>query len=142
MMQPRLTRVTLGVADLARAVLFYEALGWTRSAYASEGVAFFQLGGLILSLYPRAALAEDAGVAPEGQSFRGFTLAHNTASRAETDAVLAHAVAAGGTLVKPAAEVFWGGYSGYFADPDGTLWEVAWNPGLLPLPDGSVRLPA
>lgn len=141
-MQPRLTLLTLGVADLGRAVRFYEALGWTRSRYASEGVAFFQLGGLVLSLYPRAALAEDAGIAAEGYGFRGFALAHNTGSRAETDAVLADAVAAGATLVKPAEDAFWGGYSGYFADPDGTLWEVAWNPDLLPLSDGSVRLPA
>lgn len=141
-MQPRLTLVTLGVADLARAVRFYEALGWPRSSYASEGVAFFQVGGLVLSLYPRAALAEDADLAPEGQGFRGFALAYNTASRAETDAVLAEAVAAGATLVKPAADAFWGGYSGYFADPDGALWEVAWNPDLLPMADGGVRLPA
>lgn len=141
-MDPRLTLVTLGVADLARASRFYEALGWARSAYASEGVAFFQLGGLVLSLYPRAALAEDAGVPAEGSGFRGFALAHNTASRAETDAVLAEAVRAGATLVKPAQDAFWGGYSGYFADPDGALWEVAWNPDLLPLSDGTVRLPA
>ncbi|KQO55808.1 MULTISPECIES: VOC family protein [unclassified Methylobacterium] len=140
-MDPRLTLVTLGVADLARAVNFYEALGWTRSAYASEGVAFFQLGGLVLSLYPRAALAEDAGVPPDGSGFRGFALAHNTASRDDADAVLAHAVRAGARLVKPAQDTFWGGYSGYFADPDGALWEVAWNPGLLPLADGTVRLP-
>jgi catechol 2,3-dioxygenase-like lactoylglutathione lyase family enzyme len=141
-MDPRLTLVTLGVADLARASRFYEALGWTRSAYASEGVAFFQLGGLVLSLYPRTALAADAGVPADGSGFRGFALAHNTASREETDAVLAQAVRAGATLVKPAQEAFWGGYSGYFADPDGTLWEVAWNPELIPQGDGTVRLPA
>ncbi len=140
-MQPRLTLVTLGVADLDVALRFYEALGWPRSAYASEGVAFFQVGGLVLSLYPRDALAADAGVAPEGSGFRGFTLAYNTASREEVDAVLAHARAAGGVLVKPAKEAFWGGYSGYFADPDGVLWEVAWNPDLIPLADGTVRLP-
>ncbi|MCJ2080253.1 VOC family protein [Methylobacterium sp. J-090] len=141
-MDPRLTLVTLGVADLARASRFYEALGWTRSAYASEGVAFFQLGGLVLSLYPRTALAEDAGVAVEGSGFRGFALAHNTVSREEADAVMAQAVRAGATLVKPAQDAFWGGYSGYFADPDGTLWEVAWNPDLIPQADGTVRLPA
>ncbi|KQP88316.1 MULTISPECIES: VOC family protein [unclassified Methylobacterium] len=141
-MQPRLTLLTLGVADLTRAVRFYEALGWTRSTYATEGVAFFQVGGLVLSLYPRAALAGDAGIAPQGHGFRGFALAYNTASRAETDAVLTRAVEAGATLVKPAEDAFWGGYSGYFSDPDGALWEVAWNPDLLPLADGSVRLPA
>ena len=140
-MDPRLTLVTLGVADLARASRFYEALGWTRSAYASEGVAFFQLGGMALSLFPRENLAADAGVPAEGSGFRGFSLAYNTASKDETDAVLAQAVEAGATLVKPAHDVFWGGYSGYFADPDGTLWEVAWNPGFALLPDGSMVLP-
>ncbi|GBU18982.1 MULTISPECIES: VOC family protein [Methylobacterium] len=140
MIQPRLSLVTLGTHDLSRAVAFYEALGWTRAAIASDGVAFFQAGGTVLSLYPRENLAADAGVPAEGEGFRGFTLAYNTASREETDAVLAAAVAAGGRLVKAAEEAFWGGYSGYFADPDGTLWEVAWNPGLLPQPDGSARL--
>lgn len=140
-MVPRLSLVTLGVADLDRAVRFYEALGWPRSTYASEGVAFFQVGGLVLSLYPRDALAADAGLAAVGSGFRGFTLAYNTASRDETDAVLAQAEAAGGVLVKPAQDAFWGGYSGYFADPDGVVWEVAWNPDLIPSPDGTVHLP-
>lgn len=140
-MEQRLTLVTLGVADLSRATRFYEALGWVRSVRAAEGVAFFQLGGLALSLYPRAALAEDAGVAAEGTGFRGFTLAHNTASREEADAVLSKAASAGAVIVKPAQEASWGGYSGYFADPDGVLWEVAWNPGFDLRPDGSVRLP-
>lgn len=140
-MQPRLTLVTLGTDDLPRAIRFYEALGWTRSVRAAEGVAFFQLGGLALSLYPRESLAEDAGVPAAGSGFRGFSLAYNTASRAETDGVLAEAVAAGGHLVKPAQDAFWGGYSGYFADPDGVLWEVAWNPGFALMPDGSLTLP-
>ena len=140
-MQPRLTLVTLGVTNLHRAIQFYEALGWTRSMRSADGVAFFQLAGLGLSLYPRAALAEDAGVPAEGSGFRGFSLAHNTASREETDAVLARAEAAGAVLVKPAQDAFWGGYSGYFADPDGVLWEVAWNPGFELRPDGSLRLP-
>ena len=140
-MQPRLTLVTLGTADLPRAIRFYEALGWTRSVRAAQGVAFFQLGGLALSLYPRKDLAEDAGVAAEGSGFRGFTLAYNTASREETDTVLKAAVEAGGRLVKPACEAVWGGYSGYFADPDEVLWEVAWNPGFSLLPDGSMKLP-
>ncbi|GJE57270.1 MULTISPECIES: VOC family protein [Methylobacterium] len=140
-MQPRLTLVTLGTTDLPRAVRFYEALGWTRSVRAADGVAFFQLGGMALSLFPRENLAADAGVPAEGSGFRGFSLAYNTASKDETDAVLAQAVEAGATLVKPAHDVFWGGYSGYFADPDGTLWEVAWNPGFSLLPDGSMVLP-
>lgn len=140
-MQPRLTLVTLGTGDLTRAVAFYEALGWTRSLAHLTGVAFFQAGGTVLSLYPREKLAEDARVPAEGSGFRGFSLAYNTASREETDAVLAAAVEAGGTLVKAAEDVFWGGYSGYVADPDGTLWEVAWNPGFTLLPDGTFRLP-
>lgn len=140
-MQPRLTLVTLGTSDLARAVRFYEALGWPRSVRAAEGVAFFQIGGMALSLFPRENLAEDAGVPAAGEGFRGFSLAYNTASREEADAVLARAVEAGATLVKPARDVFWGGYSGYFSDPDGTLWEVAWNPGFSLLPDGTMRLP-
>ncbi|GEO99066.1 VOC family protein [Methylobacterium haplocladii] len=140
-MQPRLTLVTLGTTDLPRAIRFYEALGWTRSLQGSDGVAFFQVGGMVLSLFPRESLAADAGVPAEGSGFRGFSLAYNTASREETDAVLAQAVEAGATLVKPAHDVFWGGYSGYFADPDGTLWEVAWNPSFSLLPDGSMVLP-
>lgn len=140
-MQPRLTLLTLGTSDLARAIRFYEALGWTRSVLDAEGIAFFQVGGLALALWPRENLAEDAGVEAQGQGFRGFALAYNTASREETDAVLAKAVQAGGTLVKAARDVFWGGYGGYFADPDGTLWEVAWNPGFTLLPDGTLKLP-
>lgn len=140
-MQPRLTLLTLGTTDLARAIRFYENLGWTRSACGGEGVAFFQVGGLALALWPRENLAEDAGVPAQGEGFRGFALAYNTASREETDAVLTKAVEAGGTLVKSAGDVFWGGYSGYFADPDGTLWEVAWNPGFTLLPDGTLKLP-
>jgi catechol 2,3-dioxygenase-like lactoylglutathione lyase family enzyme len=141
-LQPRLTLVTLGTDDLSRATRFYEALGWTRSVKAAEGVAFFQVGGMALALYPRSDLARDAGVPAEGSGFRGFSLAYNTASKEETDAVLARAVEVGGTLVKAAEEVFWGGYLGYFADPDGTLWEVAWNPGFTLHSDGRLTLPA
>ena len=140
-MQPRLTLITLGTADLTRATRFYEALGWPRSVRAAEGVAFFQVGGTALAIWPRENLAEDAGVPAEGNGFRGFALAYNTVSKDETDAVLAKAVEAGGRLVKPARDVFWGGYSGYFADPDGTLWEAAWNPGFALLPDGTMKLP-
>lgn len=134
-MEQRLTLITLGVADLPRSVAFYERLGWERSARKAEGVAFFQAGGIVLSLYPRDALAKDADMSPEGSGFPGFSLAYNTRTRDEVDAVMAEAVAAGGKLVKPAYDIFWGGYVGFFADPDGFLWEVAWNP-MFPLTDG------
>lgn len=140
-MEQRLTLVTLGVADLARSVAFYERFGWERSARKAEGVAFFQAGGIVLSLYPRDALAKDADMSPEGSGFPGFSLAYNTRTREEVDAVMAEAVAAGGKLVKAAYEIFWGGYVGFFADPDGFLWEVAWNP-MFPLTeDGAIVLP-
>lgn len=129
-MQPRISMITLGVADLVTSIRFYETgLGLPRMPLAEAAdVAFFPLHGTWLGLYPRAALADDAAVSAAGQGFSGITLAHNLASREEVDEVLAQAVAAGARLVKPAQEVFWGGYSGYFADPDGHLWEVAWNP--------------
>lgn len=127
-MKPRISMVTLGVADLARSVKFYEqGLGFPRMESPPE-VAFFTLNGTWLGLYDRDALAEDATVSGEGSGFRGIALAHNVASESEVDDVLAEAVAAGATLVKPGQKVFWGGYSGYFADPDGHLWEVAHNP--------------
>ena len=140
-MEQRLSIVTLGVDDLARSRDFYERLGWERSAKSSDGVAFFRAGGAVLALYPRAALAEDAHVPAEGSGFGGVTLAHNARSREEVDAVLAEAQAAGARLLKPAQDVFWGGYSGYFADPDGHPWEVAWNP-FFPLDEeGRLQLP-
>ena len=128
-MEPRLSLVTLGVADLARAIAFYrDGLGLPLRPESAGDVAFFGLAGVWLALYPRNALAEDASSAPEGSGFRGFTLAHNVRSEAEVDTLLAQACAAGATLVKAAQKTFWGGYSGYFADPDGFLWEVAHNP--------------
>lgn len=127
-MKPRISMITLGVSDLARAVQFYEqGLGFPKMDSPPE-VAFFTLNGTWLGLYGRAALAEDATVSAEGSGFGGFTLAHNVASEAEVEQVLEQAVSAGATLVKPAQKVFWGGYSGYFQDPDGHLWEVAHNP--------------
>ncbi len=93
-----------------------------------DDIAFFDLGAVRLALYPRAALAEDAGIPAEGSGFSGITLAHNVRSKTEVAPLLAQAGAAGGTIIKPAQDVFWGGHSGYFADPDGHLWEVAWNP--------------
>ena len=129
-MEPRITLGTLGVSDLARSIRFYrDGLGLPQRE-TPESVAFFEMRGVWLSLYAREALAEDATVSPEGSGFRGFTLAHNVRSPEAVDRLLADAVAAGATLVKPGQRVFWGGYSGYFADPDGFLWEVAWNPQL------------
>lgn len=127
-MKPRISMITLGVADLARSVAFYEkGLGFPRMESPPE-VAFFTLNGSWLGLYGRNALAEDATVSPDGSGFNSFAIAHNVASEAEVDEVIAEAVAAGGEPVKPAQKVFWGGYSGYFKDPDGHLWEVAHNP--------------
>lgn len=141
-MEQRVSIVTLGVTDLERSIGFYERIGWRRSSASSEGIAFFQTGGLALALYPRKELAEDAKLADEGSGFGGFTLAHNTRTREEVDAVLAEAVAAGAKLLKAGQKAFWGGYSGYFADPDGFAWEVAWNPFFEIEESGSIRLPA
>jgi catechol 2,3-dioxygenase-like lactoylglutathione lyase family enzyme len=138
-MEQRLSLVTLGVADLQRSLRFYEALGWKR-ANAHAAVAFFQLNGLVLALWSREALAADARLSDEKSSFGGIALAYNARSRADVDAVLAEAERAGAKILKPAEDAFWGGYSGYFADPDGHTWEVAWNPDWEITPDGSVRL--
>ena len=121
--------ITLGVRDLTTARRFYaEGLGFPLFDQPSPEVAFFALNGSWLALYGREALAADAGVPSAGQGFAGFTLAHNVDSEAEVDAVMRQAVTAGATVVKPPQKVFWGGYSGYFKDPDGHLWEVARNP--------------
>jgi hypothetical protein len=125
---PQITLVTLGVSDLARSIRFYrDGLGLPmRDRDDDSDVAFLTLDGAWLSLYPRALLAEDATVFPEGSGFSGVTIAHNVSTKAAVDAVLDEADAAGSRIVKPAQEVFWGGYSGYFADPDDHLWEVAY----------------
>ncbi len=129
-MNPRITIITLGVADLHRSIQFYEhGLGFPRQD-SPEGIAFFDTQGTILALYPRDRLAEDITITDTGSGFGGFTLARNVGSPEEVDAILQQAVAAGATLVKPGQQVFWGGYSGYFADPDGFYWEIAWNPYL------------
>ena len=140
-MEQRLSLITLGVADLARSQAFYEKLGWQRSVREAPGIAFFQMGGIALALYPRAALAEDAGVETAGRGFAGMALAHNVRSREEVDATIAEAMAAGAKLTRPAADAVWGGYSGCIADPDGFIWEIAWNPGFPLDSDGAVRLP-
>jgi predicted lactoylglutathione lyase len=138
----RLTVVTLGVADVGRATSFYEALGWRRSSASNDDVSFFQLGGLALSVFGREALAEDVTVSSDGTGFSGISLAINLESEAEVDRVAAEWVSCGGTLIKRPERVFWGGYSGYVADPDGHLWELAHNPGFPLLPDGSLQLPS
>jgi catechol 2,3-dioxygenase-like lactoylglutathione lyase family enzyme len=127
-MKPRISMITLGVRDLAAAIRFYEqGLGLPRMESPPE-VAFFTLNGTWLGLYSREALAEDAAVSPAGSGFEGFALAHNVASETEVDEVMKQAIAAGATQTRAPQKVFWGGYSGYFRDPDGHLWEVAYNP--------------
>jgi uncharacterized protein len=140
-MEQRVSLITLGVKDLSQSREFYERLGWRRSMAKTEGIVFFQTGGMALALYPRGELARDANVGSEGGGFNGMTLAYNTRNREEVDSVLAQAQRAGAKLLKPAQEAFWGGYSGYFSDPDGFLWEVAWNPSFQIAEDGSVRIP-
>jgi len=142
-MEQRISLVTLGVSDMVRARSFYaDGLGWTPSALSNEHITFFQCGGVVFGLYGRAALAADAALASDaGDGFRAVSLAYNARTREEVDDVLALAVRAGAELRKAAEDVFWGGYSGYFADPDGHLWEVAWNPGFAIDPDGNVTLP-
>jgi predicted lactoylglutathione lyase len=140
-MEQRISIFTLGVANLNRSREFFERLGWRRSMAKSEGIVFFQAGGMALALYPRDQLAKEANVAFDSQGFRGISLAYNARTRAEVDWVLKEAEAAGAKVVKPAQEAFWGGYSGYFSDPDGFLWEVAWNPFFPIAEDGSIRIP-
>jgi len=140
-MEQRVSLITLGVADLNRSRDFYERLGWKRANAKGDGIVFFQAGGMGLALYPRIELAKDANVSPDGHGFIGITLAYNTRTRDEVDSLLAQAEAAGAKLLKPAKETSWGGYDGYFADPDGFLWEVAWNPSFAIAEDGSIRIP-
>ena len=143
MMEQRLSMVTLGVADLARARRFYEVgLGW-KELQGAEEIAFYQLPGLALSLYPFALLAEDAQLKPErSPGFGGIALVINLAAPADVDATLREAERAGAKILKPAQNVFWGGYSGYFADLDGYPWEVAHNPFCTLHPDGRTTFKA
>ena len=127
-MEPRISLITLGVTDLELATRFYEeCLGLPRLK-TPPSVTFFELGKTWLALWARASLAADAGLPVQGSGFPGFALAHNVRSPAEVDALLAHAGTCGGKVVKPGHATDWGGYSGYFTDPDGFLWEVAHNP--------------
>jgi len=137
-MQPRISLITLGVADVRRARSFYEAMGWTGESPDGD-VVFFQAGQMILALWSRAKLAEDSAL-DDGGGWGGITLAHNVASPDEVDAILAQAARAGATIGRPGATTFWGGYSGIFIDPDGHPWEVAHNPGWALDDDGAVRL--
>jgi len=141
--EQRLSLVTLGVTDLGRSTRFYtDVMGWTSSSIGGDEVTFFQLNGLVLGLFPHTALAEDAGVPSlENGGLARVALAHNVRERHEVDALLSRVERAGARVLKPAADAPWGGRSGYFADPDGFLWEVAWNPSFAIGDDGSIRMP-
>jgi catechol 2,3-dioxygenase-like lactoylglutathione lyase family enzyme len=141
-MEARVSLVTLGVKDLERSLTFYrDGLGFPVSPASNDDVVFFRTGGIVVTLFPHGKLADDAHVAPEGSGFRGIALAHNVREKSEVGAILAAAARAGATITKPAQDVFWGGHSGYFADPDGHLWEVAWNPHFPLRADGTIELP-
>lgn len=132
-MEQRLTIVTLGVSDLAASEKFYSGvLGWKKTEASNENIAFYQLNGILLSLYPAEKLAEDARISPEGTGFRKFSIAWNARSEREVDEIIDQLKEKGVEIVKTPEKVFWGGYSGYIADPDGNLWEIAYNP-YLPL---------
>jgi catechol 2,3-dioxygenase-like lactoylglutathione lyase family enzyme len=142
-MEQRLSVITLGVADLKRAVEFYEGtVGW-KAAEGPPGIAFFDLGGLVFSLYPHADMAKDMKVEPNisrDAIYRGFALAHNVASEEEVDAIFSFLRDKGAKILKEPEHVFWGGYSGYFSDPDGHSWEVAYNPYWAITDDGRVSM--
>lgn len=134
-MDQHLHIITLGVKDLDRARTFYtEILGWKPSSASNDSITFFQAGGIVLSLYPRDALAEDAPISNAGSGFSRMTLAHNTRSEHEVDEIISDLKSKGVTILKPPQKAFWGGYHAYFADPDGNPWEVAFNP-VLPFND-------
>jgi uncharacterized protein len=138
--EQRLSLVTLGVSDLARARVFYESLGWTTGAAPADDVVFFRAGGMIVALWSRESLAEDSGVDDDRGGWGGITLAYNARTPSEVDTVLEEAGRAGARIVREGAATFWGGYSGLFADPDGHRWEVAHNPHWTIADDGSVSL--
>jgi uncharacterized protein len=139
-MEQRISLITLGVGDLRRSCAFYEGLGWR--GHEVDETVFFSAGGLALVLWGRDKLAEDAGIVDDGAgTFGGIVLAHNVRSRTEVDRIVGDAAAAGGVVTKEPAETFYGGYAGYFRDPDGHAWEVAHNPGFDLGDDGTLTLP-
>ena len=143
-MEARVSLLTFGVSDLKRAVAFYrDGLGWLKSEVGGDEVAFFKTGGVVIALFPRPSFAADAGINVddlEHGEFSRVSLAHNVAEEGQVDEVLAEAAQAGATIVKEAQEIFFGRH-GFFADPDGFLWEVAWNPSFPMAADGSIELP-
>lgn len=141
--QALLSLVTLGVANLKRSIEFYETLGFRRKARGADGVGFFQAGACAIAVFPSEELAKDANIAFEGmaETFRGVALAWNCRSQADVDKVIKRASRAGAVIRKPAQDVFWGGYSGYFSDFDGHLWEVAYNPHFPMTEDGRLTIP-
>lgn len=139
-MEQRLTLVTLGVSDLENSTRFYEEIfGWEKAKSSSENITFFRLNGMMLSLYERDKLAEDAGVNPEGEGFSGFTLSYNTRSEKEVDEIIERLRNENVKIIKKPQKVFWGGYSSYIADPDGYLWEIAYNPYMELDENGDVK---
>ena len=143
-MEPRVSILTLGVSDLERAVAFYrDGLGWPKSEVGGDEVAFFKTGGVVIALFPRPSFAADASIDVDDVEHRGFSrisLAPNVAEEGQVDSVLEEAARAGATIVKEAQEIFLGRH-GFFADPEGYLWEVAWNPSFPMAADGSIELP-
>lgn len=142
-MEQRLTLITIGVKNLQRSRDFYlNVFGWKPTESSSEGIVFFQLNGIQLALFPQESLADDAGVDPEGNGFRRYSLAHNVRSEKEVDELVAQLEEKGARVLKRPEKVFWGGYSSYIADPDDNLWEIAYNP-FLPLDDhGNTKMPS
>jgi catechol 2,3-dioxygenase-like lactoylglutathione lyase family enzyme len=142
--EPRVSLLTLGVSDLKKAIAFYrDGLGWPKSEVGGDEVAFFKTGGVVIALFPRPSFAADAGIDVDDVEHGGFSrisLAHNVAEEGQVDSVLKEAARAGATIVKEAQEIFFGRH-GFFADPDGYLWEVAWNPSFPMDADGSIELP-
>jgi catechol 2,3-dioxygenase-like lactoylglutathione lyase family enzyme len=140
LMEQRLTMITLGVNDLKTASDFYEnKLGWKRSSSSNENIVFLWLNGIYLSLFPKVELAHDAGIPPEGTGFKNFTIAHNLRSEKEVDDLIANLESKGVSIVKRPEKVFWGGYSSYISDPDGNLWEIAYNPYLSLDEKGNIK---
>ncbi len=137
--EPRLTIIGLGVESLEKSTHFYEnILGWQRHSSSNDNIRFFKLNGIMLSLYPKDKLAEDAQVDPKGEGFKGFSLAYNTRSKEEVDQLIQYLENKQVTIIKYPEDVFWGGYSSYIKDPDGHLWEIAYNPFLPIDEDGNI----